>query len=87
MVPSRIISADSHMLEPPDLWTTRLDKKYRDQAPHVEDNERGSYFIAPGLKPYKQHEYTLGMDYQLSRTLAFEARYDRRRLRDADRFG
>ena len=51
MVPSRIISADSHMLEPPDLWTSRLDKKYRDQAPHVEDNERGSYFIAPGLKP------------------------------------
>jgi hypothetical protein len=36
--------------------------------------------VAPGLKPYKQHEYTLGMDYQLTRTLAFEARYDRRRL-------
>jgi hypothetical protein len=36
--------------------------------------------VAPGLKPYKQHEYTLGVDYQLSRTLAFEARYDRRRL-------
>ena len=51
MVPSRIISADSHMLEPPDLWTTRLDRKFRDQAPHVEDNERGSYFVAPGLKP------------------------------------
>jgi predicted TIM-barrel fold metal-dependent hydrolase len=51
MLPSRIISADSHMLEPPDLWTTRLDRKYRDQAPHVEDNEKGSYFVAPGLKP------------------------------------
>jgi hypothetical protein len=36
--------------------------------------------VAPGLKPYEQHEYTLGMDYQLTRTLAFEARYDRRRL-------
>jgi Carboxypeptidase regulatory-like domain/TonB dependent receptor len=36
--------------------------------------------VAPGLKPYKQHEYTLGVDYQLARTLAFEARYDRRRL-------
>jgi hypothetical protein len=36
--------------------------------------------VAPGLKPYKQHEYTVGMDYQLTRTLAFEARYDRRRL-------
>jgi len=36
--------------------------------------------VAPGLKPYKQHEYTLGVDYQVSKTLAFEARYDRRRL-------
>ncbi len=36
--------------------------------------------VAPGLKPYKQHEYTAGVDYQLTPTLAFEARYDRRRL-------
>ena len=36
--------------------------------------------VAPGLKPYKQHEYTLGVDYQVTPTLAFEARYDRRRL-------
>lgn len=36
--------------------------------------------VAPGLKPYKQHESTVGVDYQLTPTLAFEARYDRRRL-------
>jgi len=36
--------------------------------------------VAPGLKPYKQHEYTAGVDYQIGPTLAFEARYDRRRL-------
>jgi hypothetical protein len=36
--------------------------------------------IAPGVKPYRQHEYVAGFDYQISRTLAFEARYDRRRL-------
>jgi len=36
--------------------------------------------VAPGLKPYKQHEITFGVDYQLTPTLAFEARYDRRRL-------
>ncbi|MFZ0410843.1 MAG: TonB-dependent receptor [Candidatus Acidiferrales bacterium] len=36
--------------------------------------------VAPGLKPYKQHEATVGFDYQLASTLAFEARYDRRRL-------
>jgi uncharacterized protein len=51
MLPSKIISADSHMLEPPDLWTTRLDRKFRDQAPHVENNPKGSYFVAPGLRP------------------------------------
>jgi len=36
--------------------------------------------VAPGLKPYKQHETTFGVDYQLSPLVAFEARYDRRRL-------
>lgn len=36
--------------------------------------------VAPGLKPYEQHEALAGVDYQLSRTLALEARYDRRRL-------
>jgi len=36
--------------------------------------------VAPNLKPYQQHESVLGVDYQLSRNVAFEARYDRRRL-------
>jgi len=36
--------------------------------------------VAPGLKPYRQHESTLGADYQISNNLAFEARWDRRRL-------
>jgi hypothetical protein len=36
--------------------------------------------VAPGLQPYRQHESVMGVDYQLNRTLAFEARYDRRRL-------
>lgn len=36
--------------------------------------------VAPGVKPYRQHESTFGVDYQLSRTMAFEARWDRRRL-------
>ena len=35
---------------------------------------------APGIKPYRQHEYVAGVDYQLSKNWALEARYDRRRL-------
>ena len=36
--------------------------------------------IANGLKPYRQHEMVGGVDYQIARNWAFEARYDRRRL-------
>jgi hypothetical protein len=36
--------------------------------------------VAPGLNPYKQHEITFGFDYQIGPKMAFEARYDRRRL-------
>jgi hypothetical protein len=35
---------------------------------------------APGLKPYAQHDSSFGVDYQLKPTLAFEVRWDRRRL-------
>lgn len=31
----KIISSDSHVFEPPDLWVTRLPVNYRDRAPHV----------------------------------------------------
>jgi hypothetical protein len=36
--------------------------------------------VAPGVKPYRQHEYVAGVDYQVAKDWALEARYDRRRL-------
>jgi len=36
--------------------------------------------VAPGVNPYRQHEYVAGVDYQIGKDWAFEARYDRRRL-------
>lgn len=36
--------------------------------------------VAPGLKPYRQHESVFGIDYQIAKNVAFEARWDRRRL-------
>lgn len=43
-------------------------------------NSRGTEGVVNGLKPYRQHESVLGYDYQINPTLAFEARWDRRRL-------
>ena len=49
-----VISADSHVLEPHDLWTTRMaDGPYADRAPHmVEHADHGHLFVIDGLKPF-----------------------------------
>ncbi|MEY2588905.1 MAG: hypothetical protein QOJ67_889, partial [Acidimicrobiaceae bacterium] len=49
-----VISADSHVLEPHDLWTTRLaGGPFEDRAPHmVEHESHGHLFIIDGLKPF-----------------------------------
>ncbi len=48
-----LISADSHVLEPADLWTTRLPSAYRDRAPRVYyDAARESWlFGGPDVPP------------------------------------
>ena len=48
-----VISADSHVMEPADLWTSRVDRNRRDLAPEVRPNEGrpGYSFHAPGLAP------------------------------------
>ena len=48
-VPKPIISADSHVCEPPDCYVDRIDPKYRDRAPvMVHDEKRGDVFRIEG---------------------------------------
>lgn len=49
----KIVSADSHVVEPHDLWTTRMaGGPFADRAPHmVEHDQHGHLFIIDGLKP------------------------------------
>jgi predicted TIM-barrel fold metal-dependent hydrolase len=35
MLPALILSSDSHVFEPPDLWTTRIDAAFRHRAPRM----------------------------------------------------
>ena len=38
----RIVDADCHILEPPDIWKNHLPKKYQDKAPQlVKDADGG----------------------------------------------
>ena len=55
------ISSDSHMSEPLDLWTTRMDAKFRDRAPHVEDEYDGvpgAWWVYEGYQP---HDLAVGV--------------------------
>ena len=52
MASMRVISADSHAMEPADLWTSRLDSKLRDKAPRVVRTSKGHLFSAPGVRPF-----------------------------------
>jgi predicted TIM-barrel fold metal-dependent hydrolase len=36
MAPAVILSSDSHVFEPPDLWTTRIDAVFRNRAPRIQ---------------------------------------------------
>ncbi len=55
MAQAPIFSADSHTMEPADLWTQRMDRTWRDRAPRVINNyegKKGSVFVAEGLTPF-----------------------------------
>ncbi len=46
-----IISADSHVTEPPETYVDRIDARFRDRAPRlVRDTPRGDVFVIDGLE-------------------------------------
>jgi len=52
MTDYRVISLDNHVYEPPELWTSRVESKFRDRAPRIvrrrEDDT--DWWICDGLK-------------------------------------
>lgn len=54
MTTQRVISADSHMMEPADLWVERVDNRFKERAPRVIKGEGavGYVFVAPDLPPF-----------------------------------
>ena len=54
MAEQRIISADSHFVEPPNMWAERIDKKFRDRAPHTVrgvQGKEGEFFVCENISP------------------------------------
>ncbi len=58
---TQVLSADSHVLEPPDLYVTRMQAKFRDRAPHVVKDvggKKGDFFVCEPLRPF--NPFSLG---------------------------
>ncbi len=46
--PIQIVDADTHLVEPPDLWTARMPSRWADMAPHVrwdEQHQEEAWFV------------------------------------------
>ena len=44
----RVISSDSHVIEPSDLWTSRIEDKFKDRAPHLVQGEEQDQWWCDG---------------------------------------
>jgi predicted TIM-barrel fold metal-dependent hydrolase len=90
----RIVDADCHILEPPDIWTNWLPEKYQDRAPKlVKDAEGGDAWLTavggdpdpiglvstPGM-PYDKFRW-FGVTYEEARTGCYNGA---ERLKDMD---
>src|SRR2546430_217986 len=40
-----VLSSDSHVFEPPDLWQTRIDRAFRDRAPRIQRIDGTDYIV------------------------------------------
>lgn len=43
-----MLSSDSHIVEPPDLWTGRIDRKFADRAPQVRQIDGADFWFIDG---------------------------------------
>ena len=81
-----LVSADCHVLEPPDLWERRIEAKFRHRLPRVEIDEKGyKVLIVEGGRPLRIRDFTLeGEDLQRAKG----GRPDlESRMKDLDRDG
>ena len=46
----RVISSDSHVMEPPDLWTSWIEPRFRERAPRLVRDAAGDSWYFEGRK-------------------------------------
>ncbi len=69
-------SADSHVIEPPDLWSSRIERKYRHRAPRLVSSETGDWWFVDGLRTMSVTGGTeIGVRFEQPEKLRRESRF------------
>ena len=73
----KLISSDSHIFEPPDLWENWIEPKYRDRAPRVVREEKTDQWYADGDWKFGTFNLALaGVRFENPEQLRIEGRYE-----------
>src|SRR5262245_40008183 len=83
-----VISADDHLdihAMPPDVWSARLPKEWRERGPHVEDTAEGAWWFCEGRRISPSGRKEAG--YISANDHGFRPGQPRTRLEDMDRDG
>jgi predicted TIM-barrel fold metal-dependent hydrolase len=80
-----MVSSDSHVNEPHDLWVTRIDTKYRDRLPRLEVDAQGvQWQVLEGMRRVRLREYVFHGEDLLRRSSGADPE---QRLKDMARDG
>lgn len=80
-----VISADCHVSEPPDLWESRIDQRFRHRLPHQEVRNGEKWMVVEGQRPVRVRDFKLeGEDLERSNA---GSRIPEERMKDHERDG
>lgn len=60
-LPFKLVSADSHIAEPPDLWRKHIDRRFAERAPTVISQDDSDYFVMDPTKPRQPGDFGIGI--------------------------
>ena len=74
----RLISSDSHVFEPPDLWEKRIDPRFKDRAPRLVREEHTDQWYADGSFKFgvMGTAFQVGQRFEDASKLSIHGRYE-----------
>ena len=81
MASYRVVSSDQHIFEPADLWTSRIEPKYRERCPQIKPFEDGEIWVCDGRQGQANTQGTqAGLRFEHPEKINFIDKFENVRL-------